>query len=74
MALKQQKLYRVIQTVSRQGLSGEHTLTFGNGGVEALTMSDKTFRQFASTFHAAEAVHPFMKWVERCLRLLAGVS
>src|SRR5256885_5826552 len=37
-------------------------------------MSDKAFRQLPSTFHAAEAVHPFMKWIERCLRLLASMS
>ena len=37
-------------------------------------MSDKAFRQLTSTFHAAEAVHLFVKPVERGFRLLAGMS
>ena len=37
-------------------------------------MSDKAFRQFTSTFHAAEAIHLFVKLIEPLFRLLAGMS
>src|ERR1700720_912456 len=37
-------------------------------------MSDETLRQFTPTFHAAEAIHLFVKPVKRRFRLLAGMS